>query len=67
MKDLGVLLPRELPRELDGHEVDRIAVEGGAAKGFKRLDAKEWHRIVNLALWSKARVIAIIDDGRNGL
>ena len=28
MKDLGVLLPRELPRELDGLEVDGWSITG---------------------------------------
>ena len=44
----------------------RISTEGQMTI-FDRPDAKEWNRIVNLALGSKARTISIIDDGRDGL
>lgn len=44
-----------------------IAVEACPPSFFERPDAKEWSRIVNLALGSKSRVVSIIDDGRDGL
>lgn len=45
----------------------RISTEDRQMTIFQRPDAKEWSRIVNLALGSKARVVSIIDDGRDGL
>lgn len=43
-----------------------ISVEDCPPAIFERPDGKEWNRIVNLALWSKARTISIVDDGRDG-
>lgn len=41
-----------------------ISVDDAQLVISDRPDGKEWSRIVNLALGSKARTISIIDDGR---
>ena len=44
-----------------------ISVEDRPTEFFESPDAKEWNRIVNLALGSEVGTIMIIDDGRDGL
>ena len=42
-----------------------ISVEDCPPSFIETPDSKEWSRIVNLALGSKARVVVITDDGRD--